>query len=402
MNARLWVDRAMHAAFFLLLASSAARLVARHEVTGLTVAALVGSLLLAVVYAGGAAAGYTTARWRYVWFGAVVVLWLVTVELAPSFAWCAVPLYFLALRLLPGRVTIAVAVVLTLAVIVGGVRIADVVEPSLFLAPIGIAVMIAAFFWLLNHEITQRQRLIDDLAATRDSLAASQREAGMLAERERLSREIHDTLAQGLSSMGMLLQAAGRVWGTDPDAAREHVERAGAVAAENLDEARRFVRDLRPPRLDDTSLAEALRVLCADVDRENPVAVRFRLEGVETTVDDRVRLAVLRVAQSALSNVVEHAGASAAVVTLSFLGAELSLDVVDDGAGFPVGEPVPGDGLARADVGSGSGPQRGYGIPGMRDRLAELGGELTIENTPGEGTALAARIPLPPERKRAS
>lgn len=384
MNARLWVDRAMHAAFFLLLAASAARLVARHELTGLTLAALLGSLVLAVVYGAGAAALRTGVRWPYYWYTAVVVLWLVTVELAPSFAWCAVPLYFLALRLLPGRVTIAVAVVLTIAVITGGVRIADVVEPSLFLAPIGIAVMIAAFFWLLDHEIEQRQRLIDDLAATRDSLAASQREAGMLAERQRLSREIHDTLAQGLSSMGMLLQAAERVWESDPAAARGHVARAGAVAAENLAEARRFVRDLRPPRLDDSSLAEALSRLCTDLARRSHLAVEFRLEGAETAVGDATRLAVLRIAQSALSNVNEHAGASAVVVTLSFLGTGLSLDVVDDGRGIPAA-PDPADAASR----------RGYGIPGMRDRLAALGGELTIESAAGEGTALAARFPLP-------
>ncbi|MGH8875876.1 MAG: sensor histidine kinase [Stackebrandtia sp.] len=380
MNARVWVDRAMHAGFFLLLASSAARLVARHELTGLTVAALVMSMILAVAYAVGVAAALSDARWRTVWLVTVIVLWLVTVELAPSFAWCAVPLYFLALRFLPGGLTIVVAVVLTVAVIIGGIRIATVMEPSLILAPAGIAVMIAAFFWLLDHEITQRQRLIDDLAATRDSLAASQREAGMLAERERLSREIHDTLAQGLSSMGMLLQAAQRHWSTDPDAARGHVARAETVAADNLAEARRFVRDLRPPRLDDASLTEALRTLCLEAARDHPLVVEFHTEGEPVPVADRVRAAVLRVAQAALSNVIEHAGAARTVVTLTYLETALSLDVVDDGTGLAAEPP---------------GPARGFGLDGMRARLAEIGGELTIESIRDEGTALAARVPLP-------
>src|SRR5690606_32536211 len=127
-------------------------------------------------------------RWRIVWLAAVIVLWLVLAEMAPSFAWCAVPLYFLALRLLPMRWTIGVAVLLTFAVIVGQVRIARVFEPSLILAPVGIAAMITVVFWALDREITGRQRLIDDLIATRDSLAESQRHAGVLAERERLAR----------------------------------------------------------------------------------------------------------------------------------------------------------------------------------------------------------------------
>ncbi|MEU6861144.1 sensor histidine kinase [Glycomyces sp. NPDC046736] len=381
MGERSWLNGAMHAGFFLLLAASAARVAARHELTDrLTVAALTVAAILAALYAAGLALWRTLGTARPIWLGLVLGVYVALVLLAPSFAWCAVPLYFLCLRLLPAKATVAAAAVLTAAVIAGQLRIADVFEPSLVLAPIGIAAMITAVFWVLQHEIRERQGLIDDLVAAQDTLAASQLRAGALEERERLAREIHDTLAQGLSSIALLLQAADRSWGSDRS--RALAAQAAAVADENLAEARRFVADLSPARLEGRTLAEALRELCADTERRAGLPTRLAVEGAPADTGDAAAAALLRVAQGALANTVEHAGATGAVLTLSYLGDAVTLDVHDDGRGFDLARVAPG---------------RGFGLPGLRERLARVGGDLTVESRPGEGTTVAATVPLTTE-----
>lgn len=366
------IHLAMHAGFFLLLAASASRLVVRHGLGGTTPALLALSGVLAVAYAAGVVGWDALGRrGRLGWLLAVVACWLVLVAMAPSFAWCAVPLFFAALRLLSPRAAVIAVVVLTGAVVFAGVYLADRVDPSLVLAPLAVAAMAAVIFLEL-------QRLIDELVRTRGELAASQRAAGVLEERERLSREIHDTLAQGLTSMGILLQAADRQWDTAPDAARSHLRRATEAAAANLEEARHFVRALAPPALASGSLAAALGELAGPADAEP--RVRFRVEGEEYPVDVEVQAALLRVAQGAVANAREHAAADTVVITLTYLGEAVSLDVADDGSGFAPEDAAPA-------------PGRGYGIRAMRDRLAEVGGVLTVESAPGAGTVVAATVP---------
>ncbi|MEV1001471.1 sensor histidine kinase [Nonomuraea sp. NPDC050202] len=382
MRERVWLNWAMHAGFYLLLAASAWRLVSRHGMVAQTVTSLAVCAVLALAYLAGMVLWSRLGRGRLVWLGCVAAVWLGLVVLAPSFSWCAVPLLFLCLRLLDARAFAVAAAALTLVVIAAQTKIAQEIDPSLILAPIGIAAMTAVTFWELQRESAARQLLIDDLIATRETLAGSRHRTGVLEERERLAREIHDTLAQGLTSMGILLQAADRVWATDPELARAHVRRAAAAAAENLDEARRFVRDLRPPGLDNGTLPEALARLCASTggDGGGP-RVRLRLEGEQYPLEPGAQTALLRVAQGALANVRDHAGAESATVTLSYLDGEVTLDVFDDGAGFAEPAPAPG---------------RGYGLRAMRERLDEVGGVLIVESAPGEGTAVAARVPVRP------
>ncbi|WP_219510753.1 sensor histidine kinase [Nonomuraea ceibae] len=376
MRERTWLNWAMHVGFYLLLVASALRLVSRHGLVAQTVAALVVCAVLAVAYAVGIVFWGRLGRGRLVWLGCVAVIWLALVVLAPSFSWCAVPLLFVCLRLLSARGFAVAAATLTLIVIAAQLKIAREIDPSLILAPIGIATMTAVIFWELQRESAARQLLIDDLIRTRGTLADSRHRTGVLEERERLAREIHDTLAQGLTSMGLLLQAADRMWTADPDRARAHVRRAAAAAEQNLDEARRFVRDLQPPGLVDVTLPEALARLGES--EAGAARVRFRLEGEPYPLEPDVQAALLRVAQGALANVRDHSGARTATVTLSYLDGEVTLDVFDDGTGFA--EPVPA-------------PGRGFGLRAMRDRLAEVGGVLTVESAPGEGTAVAARVP---------
>ncbi|MGW1606185.1 sensor histidine kinase [Streptomyces eurythermus] len=221
-------------------------------------------------------------------------------------------------------------------------------------------------------------------------MAATERREGTLAERERLAREIHDTLAQGLSSQRMLLQAADRLWDSAPGTARDHVRTAAAIAERSLAEARRFVHDLTP-----ADLAEGgglLRALHAVAERETTpgLTVRVHTEGSPPDpLPAPVESALLRIAQGALANVREHAAATTATLTLTCLDDQIVLDVTDDGRGFDPRAP------AAAAPASGAG-ERGHGLPAIRARLRQLGGTLTIESAPGEGTALSAAIPLEP------
>ncbi|QKG26999.1 sensor histidine kinase [Actinomadura verrucosospora] len=368
------IHLAMHAGFFLLLAASASRLVVRHGLGGTTTVWLVMCGVTAVAYAAGVAGWEAFGRrGRLAWLAVVVLFWLVLVIAAPSFAWCAIPLFFLALRLLTPRAAVVTVVVLTGAVIFAEIYLADRLDPSLVLAPVAVAAMAAVIFLEL-------QRLIDELVRTRGELAATQRSAGVLEERERLSREIHDTLAQGLTSMGILLQAADRQWDTAPDDARRHLRDAAEVAAANLDEARHFVRALAPPGLSAGSLPRALADLVGAESRAAGPRVRFRVEGEEHPLDVDVQTALLRVAQGAVANARDHAHASTVMVTLTYLGDAVSLDVADDGSGFDPSRTA-------------SAPGRGYGIPAMRDRIAGVGGVLTVESAPGAGTVVAAAVP---------
>ncbi|MCP3822067.1 sensor histidine kinase [Streptomyces sp. A3M-1-3] len=429
----------MHAAFFLLLAASLVRFLLRHPGESRTPWIIALSIVLALLYAlpsptttlprkrfapvpsgpvigpaggvaggaaGGAAAGASggaapTLR-RLLWLGLVVAAWMVLVLLAPSFAWCAVPLFYTGLRTLPLRAALALVALLTAFVVAAQVRLAEDFDPNLLLAPPAVAALATAVFVHMQRQAERQRLLIDDLIRTRRELAATERREGTLAERQRLSMEIHDTVAQGLSSQQMLLQAADRTWDADPAAARSHVRAATDIAARGLAEARRMVHDLAPPEFDGGApLADALRALAERTSAEAAEAaeaagsaaspgrparpgpvVRFHLEGVPVPLPDRAQSALLRIAQGALANVREHAAASTAALTLSFLGDQVVLDIADDGRGF-----------APADT-PGPGRVRGHGLPAMRARVQQLGGTLTVESAPGEGTVLSAALPL--------
>ena len=395
----------MHAAFFLLLGASLARFLIRHPGEPRTPWIIALSLALALLYVLGPALGPRThderrpTPRRLVWLGAVVAIWVVLVLLAPSFAWCAVPLFYTGLRTLPAGAASLLVGVLTAFVVAAQLRLSTGFDPNLLLAPPAIAALATAVFVHMERQAARQRALIDDLIRTRRELAATERREGTLAERQRLSMEIHDTLAQGLSSQQMLLQAADRTWDTSPDTARGHVRTATEITARNLAEARRFVHDLAPADLaDGTPLPEALRQLAARASRSAPdaagaLAVRFHLDGTPTPLPDRVQSALLRVAQGALANVDEHAFASSVALTLSYLGDQVVLDIADDGHGF---DPADASGRAGPERPADPAPDRGHGLPAMRARVRQLGGTLTIESAPGEGTVLSAAVPLEP------
>ncbi|UMO99798.1 sensor histidine kinase [Amycolatopsis sp. EV170708-02-1] len=374
------LNAAMHAGFFLLLAASVARFVAGHGLSGATPLILVLTGALALVYVAGVLSWEVLDRWRPAWLTAVIAVWLALVVAAPSFAWCAVPLFFVCLQMLRPRMMIAVVVLLTVATILAQLRIADGFDPSIVLAPIAVALMATMTFLQLDRDRLELSQTVGELLRTRIDLAQSQRAAGVVEERERLAREIHDVLAQGLSSMRMLLQAAQRSWDTDPELAKAHVSRAVDAAGDNLDEARRFVKGLGSPRLEATDLGETLRALAEQVTFATTHPVRFETSGDPYPLAPEVEAGLLRVAQSALANVSEHARATKAAVTLTYLADKVVLDIRDDGVGFDPGSPR-ASGL------------RGNGLRMLGERVTELGGEMVVESAPGEGTAVAVAVP---------
>ncbi|MGW5421388.1 sensor histidine kinase [Streptomyces sp. NPDC003943] len=379
-----WLARVMHVAFFLLLGASLARFLLRHpwEERSPWIVALSGAL--AALYLLGPVLGTRATPRRIAWLGTVVAVWMVLVVLAPSFAWCAVPLFYTGLRTLPPRAALGLVALLTVFVVTAQVQLSHGgFDPNLVIAPPAVAAIATAVFVHAERQADRQRALIEDLIRTRRELAATERREGTLAERQRLSMEIHDTLAQGLSSQQMLLQAADRTWDSDPGTARRHVRTAESIADRNLAEARRFVHDLAPADLaEGGGLEEALRGL-ATRETGAGLEVRCHVDGTpERPLPDRVQSALLRIAQGALANIREHAGATSAALTLTYLDDQVVLDVADDGRGFDPDRSPASEGV------------RGHGLPAMRVRAQQLGGTLTIESTPGEGTVLSAAIPL--------
>ncbi|MEU8529977.1 sensor histidine kinase [Streptomyces sp. NPDC048629] len=375
--------RALRVCLHLLMAGLLTLAAVRSD-SGAGVAAAV---LTGAVYAAGAVLPSVreSQRAAALWLGALCASWLVLLWLTPEGLWVAFPLYFLQLHLLPARWSLP-AVTLTAGAAIGSyVRHGSALNPGVFIGPLlGAAVAVATVlgYQALYRESERRRRLIEELISTRAELAAAERHAGTLAERERLAREIHDTLAQGLSSIQLLLRAAERALPEDSPAAG-HIEQARRAAQDNLAEARRFVRELSPPDLERGSLAGALERLCepGQVGPAGP-RVRFSVSGTPTELPTPYEVALLRIAQSALANTVRHAGAARAEITLSFMDASVTLDVVDDGKGF---DPA----AVRASS------EGGFGLPAMRSRAESLGGTFTVESTPGSGTAIAVSLPLP-------
>ncbi|MFF8732234.1 sensor histidine kinase [Streptomyces sp. NPDC015171] len=322
------------------------------------------------------------------WLAAVEVCWLMLLAFTPDAVWVAFPLYFLQLHLLSRRAGLVAVAATAAAAIAGFAAHQHSFSPAMAIGPaLGAAVAVAVVwgYQALYGESEHRRRLIEELTATRADLAAAQHTAGVLAERDRLAREIHDTLAQGLSSIQLLLRAAERALPQAPQNAARYVDQARQAAADNLAEARRFVAALTPPTLEGTTLAGALERLCTTTSTRHRITARFHLTGTPTPLTTAHEVALLRIAQSALANTVQHAEATAADVTLSYLGDHVALDIVDDGRGFdPARLPAP-------DPETG-----GFGLAAMRARAQTLGGTLTIEATPGHGTALAAQLPLTP------
>lgn len=236
--------------------------------------------------------------------------------------------------------------------------------------------------------IAELERMNADLAAAAEENAALQdtileqaRLAGVQDERQRLAREIHDTIAQGLAATLIQLQAAQQE--ADP---RVRLARTTDLVRNTLGEARRSVMDLAPGPLTSTSLADAVTGLVQDWAQDHPLRAEVVITGQARPLHAEVEATVLRIAQEALSNVSKHAGAGRVGVTLTYAEEEVALDVRDDGAGFDPGTSV---------------TETSFGLRGMRQRAARLAGTLDIETSIGQGTAVSLHLPALPREAAA-
>ncbi|WP_017587670.1 sensor histidine kinase [Nocardiopsis ganjiahuensis] len=273
---------------------------------------------------------------------------------------------------------------------------ASVLFHVFFVAAVVYMVAIFSHFGEVTAERSdERGRMVEQLRETireneglQAQLLLQAREAGTHDERERMAREIHDTLAQGFVGIIAQLQAAERAEADtfadpdDPNRAewRLRIANATRLARENLVEARRSVHALGPAPLEGAPLTDALAGLTAEWSRLNGVRADFTTTGPVVPLHPEVESALLRTAQEALSNVAGHAGATRVGVTLSYVGDLVVLDVRDDGAGFAPGSEASG----------------GFGLTSMRQRVTRLAGTLEIESEPGAGAAVSATVPAVP------
>jgi two-component system NarL family sensor kinase len=227
------------------------------------------------------------------------------------------------------------------------------------------------------------------IAIARAHLFARSAQLGAVEERNRLAREIHDTLAQGLSAITLQLETADALLESEPASTdgrdrtrsanvRTYVQQALKLARSNLDEARRSVLDLRAAPLEGRTLRTALAELAQSSTRPGQLRVRFKFSGDERPLPVHVEIGLYRIAQEALANVARHAQARHATILLTVLPDHTTLAVHDDGQGFDPDQIPPGR----------------YGLIGLNERARLLGGELRLESQPGHGVRLEVGVPL--------
>lgn len=301
----------------------------------------------------------------YTWLAAVLALWVVMALHAAEFVWLEFPLVILVSVVLPTWPGIAVAALLlafTLSITAPGAGAGGVVGPLLGTV---LALLIYHSYRALRAEADHYKHLAYELQATHMELAAAEHASGVLEERARLSREVHDTIAQGLSSIVLLGRTLDKQI-TEPGA-KQILDTIRATASDNLAEARRFVAVNAGPA---EPLPRRLEELARGAEgRQQALGQRLTVDLNIEDVPEPAAGVIERVVREGLSNIVRHAGATRAVVTVEQLGDVATVDVFDNGRGI-------------------TGPE-GYGLRGLRARVAEVGGTLSVE-----GNVLAASIPL--------
>jgi len=322
----------------------------------------------------------TTEPRATIYLSGLVVLFAIAQSQAAN-AW------FLAFGLLPMcfHVTTArraMAFVVIINVIAAGLDVWR--DPGLpgTLTALGILAFAVTFSYVYSRwmarvieQSLERAALIEQLEATRAELAAAHHQAGVQAERHRLAGEIHDTLAQGFTSIVTLLQA-GQASLDAASPARRHLDVALLTARENLAEARTLVTALTPATLEAGTLGDTVRRVTSATGAQAGIEAHAELTGTARRLPTGTEVVLLRVCQEALANVRKHADARQVRVRLCYAGTTVRLTVTDDGKGFDPG-----------------GTNDGYGLKGMRDRVSQVGGTVEVASVPGRGTEVSAEVP---------
>lgn len=322
------------------------------------------------------------------YYGLGLGIWLLLIQFDGAYIMYSFVFFATAFESLPLRWAIGLVLLVAVAAIARqAILVQSLLNPiSIFLsltAPI--IILVTLYIRALTHQNEERARLIDELQATQDILAATERQAGVLQERQRLAHEIHDTLAQSFISIVTHLEAAESGLAPVNQSTRRHLSLAQESARISLVEARRLVQDLGPGELEQASLPEAIQRTVEEWAAVVGVDAQVQITGPTQPLATALETTLLRVTQEALNNVAKHAQASQVTVTLSYMGDAVTLDVNDNGLGFDVTAPRP----APDNWQSG-----GYGLQAMEERVTSLNGELSVESEPGEGTTVALVLPV--------
>jgi signal transduction histidine kinase len=356
--------------------------------TGAPVIVTLPLLLLAVTYSTlGVPALRTDAPVRgavYIGTASVLLAWTVHLSAAGMLLLiCLYPQCFAMLERFvwaaPAAVALTVAGSLALAERDGWSHDAVTGAVVTGLIDVTIALALGLFVGTIIRESDRRAELVTALTAAQQELSEANHQAGVQAERERLAREIHDTLAQGFTSVVMLARAIDV--GLDSAGVDEHSDVRDKLtlleetARANLAEARSLVASLPPADLHDGGLLGALRRATDRCARENGVPADLAVCGSPRALTSSYDVVLLRVAQEALANVGKHSRALHVTLTMTYGDVGTSLEIRDDGIGLASGVPP------------------GFGLAGMRQRVEEAAGRLCVEATPGGGTTVRVVLP---------
>jgi signal transduction histidine kinase len=340
---------------------------------------------LRLAYRGGEY-WYERAGIRLVILLGDIVLWFVLVNLSSAYYLVLFGLFPQIYRHLPIRYAVPASAFLTVTIIylqLAGTEAGfSLANPAfwLFLLLGLLGIVLGIWVSSIIVQSSRRRELIEQLEAAQAELAAAERRAGVLEERQRLAREIHDTLAQGFTSIVMHLEAAEGALPDDLDTLQKHLDRARSTARTNLKQARRVVENLRPEVLEEFSLPDAIERTAARWREETGITLTTTITGTPIALHRDIEKTLLRAVQESLNNILRHAQASAVQLTLSYMEDVVMLDVQDNGAGFDEKGPAPTEG--------------GYGLQAMRERAELCGGSVTVESDPGEGTTVVVSIPI--------
>lgn len=327
-----------------------------------------------------------TASFRFIVIVGVIVLWFALINLSPAYYFTLFGIFGQIFRHLSLRHSAIAVLMLTGAILyeqLGGAGAAfSLANPTIWaflLTALG-AIVLGVWITAIIGQSTQRRQLIEQLEATRAELAEAERRAGILEERQRLARELHDTLAQGFTSIIMHLEAADEALPDNLETLQRHLDRARGTARTSLEEARRAVHALRPQSLDQRSFPDAIERTAARWQEATGIPLTATITGDPVPLHPDIEVTLLRAAQEALANVHKHARATAVQLTLSYIDNLVVLDVQDNGVAFAGAADSPLSG--------------GFGLQAMRERAEQCGGTMTVESEPGEGTTVVVSIPI--------
>lgn len=327
---------------------------------------------------------YRSLTVSFAFFTPAWIMWGLLLDLHPvSYALAAI-LFPFTYSMLPIRRAIAFALVLSgLMFMAGNDWRPRFTGGSLLGGVLAVvsSLMLALFIDSIIRQSEERKRLILELEAAKASLATAERQAGVVAERQRLAQQIHDTVAQGFVGIVTHLEAAEAELGGRDGPAGRHIAEAKAGARESLEEARALVWNLRPDLRDGSPLSVVLQRYLAEWSAKSGVPGTQVVTGTVRELDPNRETALLQAAREALNNIRAHAGATRVMVTLSYMGDEVALDVHDNGAGLGGRDGAPPNG-------------GGFGLKALDERVRTLGGQLALESSPGEGTTLTVSLPV--------